>query len=527
MNTKPLGPFLGVNNRLPDFDLNVRTRDVKGTYVRSATDVVLTGSGTFVSRKSCDRLQAVSGAHSLFGGYLVRAGVLYKVTLPNYSETLVKLLTSNAQGDWLALGTDYYFSNGVDRLRIDSNGVVRPWGMPTPNSPDGVSSVSGTLTPGWYQIAVAYVNEATGEEGGVSASCNYYLGEEGGLSVPLPGAEDGATHVVLYVGRANGEVPTAFGTYPIGTASVTVTYPADGRPAPQRYEEPLPAGDQLFYYNGRLCSIAGNVVYYGLSYRPGYYIPVDGRIPFPADVSVVMPAQNGIYVAADKTYWFPGDIEKLTDQIQDVLPYGAVKGTGFSAPNKTVYGWFGEKGIVLGSAQGEVEAAMSDNITLTPPASGVSFIVEDSVSRRVVSCGWCLNLDTKAATSFTGYSFTSVSGRYATKGDGIYDIEGDGDVPGVIDFGKNDFGTEQLTRLPAVYLGVASVNPMSLTISYVDQDEVARSYTYAARKVGSLALRRVDPGKGIRASWVNLTLSGVNFTLASASFAPADSKRRI
>lgn len=527
MNTDNLGPFLGVNNRLPDFSLNVSTRDVKGTYVRSATDVILTGAGTFVSRKSCDRVQALSGAHSMFNGYLVRAGVLYRVTLPNYSETLVKLLTSNARGSWLALGTDYYFSNGVDRLRIDAEGVVRPWGMPTPDSPEGVTSVAGTLTPGWYQVAVAYANEDTGEEGGVSASCNYYLDEEGGMVVPLPGEEDGATHVVLYVSRANGEVPTAFGSFQLGTVSATVTHLSDGRPAPQRYEKPLPAGDQLFYYNGRLCSIAGSVVYYGLPYRPGYYTPVDGRIPFPDDVSVVMPAQNGIYVAADKTYWFPGDIEKLSDQIQDVLPYGAVKGTGFSMPNKTTYGWFGEKGIVLCTPQGEVEAVMSDNISLIPPASGTSFIVEDGVSRRVISCGWCLNLDTKAATSFTGYDFTSVSGRYATKADGVYDIDGDGEVAGTIDLGKNNFGTEQLTRIPAVYIGATSVHQMSLTVSYFDQTETQQSYTYTARKAGSLAIRRVDPGKGICASWVNLTLSCINFTLASVSFATADSKRRI
>lgn len=37
-------------------------------------------------------------------------------------------------------------------------------------------------------------------------------------------------------------------------------------------------------------------------------------------------------------------------------------GTEFFYPDKTIYGWFGNKGFVLGKPNGEVEAVMSDNI---------------------------------------------------------------------------------------------------------------------------------------------------------------------
>lgn len=528
MNTKPLGPFIGINNRLPDFKMNSRRKDLGGDYVRSAVDVLLTDSGTFKCRKSADKIQSMTGAHSMFGSYLVRAAVLYQITmLPTYSETLVKLLTSNARGDWEKVGSDLYFSNGVDRLRIDATGTVYPWGMETPDAPDGLSTITGTLNPGWYQVAVAYANETTGEEGGVSSSCNYMIDETGGFRVPLPGASDGATHVVLYVSGCNGEVPTAYGSYAIGTASVDVTIPATGREAMQRYEAPLPAGDQLFYYNGRLCSISGNTIYYGLPFRPGYYVPTDGYIPFPNDVTVVVPAQNGIYVATDKTYWIPGDIESVEGVIQDVLPYGAVKGTGFAVPNKTQYGWFGAQGIVIATSQGEVAAVMSDNIKLTAPSSGVSVVIEDDDSRRVVSCGWCLNLDTKAATTYSGYEFTSISGRYATKADGIYDLQGTADVVGSVGFGKVNFDEEHKKLMPAVYLGAASPESISLTVAYVNDAGASVSYSYQSRTSGLLSMHRVDPGKGIRANWFDLSLSGKNLTLASVSFAPIASSRRV
>ena len=84
------------------------------------------------------------------------------------------------------------------------------------------------------------------------------------------------------------------------------------------------------------------MVYEGLPFRPGYYLPSEGGVRFPANVSNCVPAQNGIYVVADKTYWIPGTrITTAEGIIQDVLPYGGVYGTEFEAPHKSQYGWFG------------------------------------------------------------------------------------------------------------------------------------------------------------------------------------------
>ena len=56
-------------------------------------------------------------------------------------------------------------------------------------------------------------------------------------------------------------------------------------------------------------------------------------------------------------------------------------------------------------------------------------------------------------------------------------------------------------------------------------------YTYAARSSGEdLQMQRIDPGKGLRANWYELTVlnaGGADFTLASVSFAPTASTRRI
>lgn len=529
MRTQPIGPFLGVNNRRPDFALHVNEQ---GDFLRSADNVIVSNTGSLELRPADLLVQAMTAPHSWHAvndttGYLVRAGVMYAVDLTSgYSETLFKLLSNDNPVSWLAFGDDLYWSNGTDSGRILA-GVNYPWGLPTPDIPN-VSSTAGTLHAGKYQVALSYSNATTGEEGGVSGSDNIELSATGGISVPLPTASvDGATHLNVYVSTVNGSIPFWQTSVAIGTSSVTITTVTTAhREAMQRYEEPLPAGTGLFESNGRMCCIVGKRVYYSLPWRQGYYLPADGYIDFTADVSLGVCNQGGTFVCADKTRWFPGDIAAPEDKIVDVLPYGAVPGTAFWSPNKSLVGWFGFEGIVLSTPNGEVHAVMSDNIKLTPPTSGYAALLLSDELRKVVSCGWCLNLDNLAATTYSGYDYTSTSGNYGTKADGFYQLEAAGSVAWSINFGKINFGAENLKHLPAVYAGYAADTTISLTVALPDGD----SYDYDALGCSdSITVQRFDTGRGLRANWFGLSMTGTNtnLTIASVSFAPVASKRRI
>lgn len=521
MKTVQIGPFAGLNNRLPDFALGATKEH--GAYLSVAENVDIDNAGRLRLRRAGALVQALTAPHSLSPkhDYLVRDGVIYAITLPSYSEALIKILSNNDPVSWVAFGADLYYSNGTDSGRI-SGGTHYPMALPTPAAP-ACSTVAGSLYKGAYQVAVSYANSTTGEEGGVSASGSYELSATGGLRVTLPGAAPGATHINVYISTVNGSIPMLKATVAAGTAAYDITTPAAGREAVQRYEAPLPAGT-LFWFNGCLCSHAGASVYEGLPFRPGYYLPSEGRIPFPADVSNVVPAQNGAYVVADKTYWLAGARMTATEMIQDVLPYGGVPGTAFSVPHKSLYGWFGEKGFVLGTPQGEVQAVMTETVDVVPPPSGVSAVFEDRGYRRVVSCGYCLNLENLAVTTYVGHDYTSIAGPYGTKADGVHDLSATGRVAYVVGLGKQDFGTESLKHMPAVYLGVSSEEPMQVRIQTPKHD-----YTYEARSADvSTRMQRVGPGKGLRANWFDLSLIGESdFTLASVSFGPVASTRRI
>lgn len=534
MKTIPKSNFLGINNRLPQNALTVSTRQLAGSYLRDAINVDIDNAGQLRTRKATERIQALTAPHSLYTTadgthYLVRASVLYRVTLPTYAETLVAVLTSNARMSYVEYDGSLYFSNGTDGGRI-TGGVVYPLGLPTPNAPT-LTGAAGTMPVGKYQVCVSYVNSVTGEEGGVSAASTFSLASEAGLRVTLPAATPGATHINVYVSDVNGSVLRRASSVVVGTVYLDVATKPTGREANRRYEVPLPAGT-LFLMNGMLCSYKDDEIFEGVAYRPGYYVPLNhreaegGRIRMGGAVSNVIPTQGGAFVVADKTYWFAGPQMTKAEVVRELFPYGGVPGTAFRSPDDTTVGWFGAEGIVVGTPAGEAKAVMEENIDQTPPVSGVSAYLEGGGYTRVVSCGWCLNTEKGAATRYTGYDFTSISGNYATAADGIYRLDVTGPVEWLVDLGREDFGAEQLKHLPAVYLNVDCDDPISLRVTTPAGDD----YTYEARSAGGgLSIHRVDPGKGLRSNWYGLELSCSTElkTLASVSFAPAASQRRI
>ena len=534
MKTQPIGPFLGINNRLPDFALKAEA----GDWLRDATNTDIDNAGRCRIRDGQALLQALTAPHSYHETtdgtrYLVRASALYAVTVPTYSETLIKSLLSNSAMSYLEHDGALYFSNGTDSGMVVS-GTAHPIGMATPDAPV-VTNIAGSLHAGRYQVGVTYTNSVTGRESGNAGTTLYELAATGTLRVTLPGSSAGATHINVYVSELNGSVAYLHSTVAVGTATLDITSLATTtRPMNEDYEEPLPAGINLFFHKGRLCCTNGDTLYYGNPFRLGYYTPTN-FVGFEHDVTLAVAVDNGVYVAhGNRTQWIAGDI-KNPDAVVNMFNYGAVPGTAFelhkTSTEKARVGWFGVKGIVLADQNGQAVSAMADNVDLVAPASGCSTVLESNGYRRVLSCGWCLNVERMAATRYTNFDFTSLSGSYGTKADGLYELAGTDDngtnIDWRIDLGKQDFGAENLKRLPAVYVGAASGEPLVLVVTLPDETE----YEYPARSCSdAIEIHRIDPGKGLRENWYGLALKnerGSPVTLASVSFAPVASGRRI
>lgn len=528
MKTQPAGPFLGLNNRLPDYALETEN----GRWLREAVNVDIDNAGRVRRRDGVATLQAMTGAHSVYAlsattGLFVRASALYSfVTSPTYAETLIAVLASNAAMSYCEHNGSVYYGNKTDSGRIVS-GVRYPWALPTPAAPT-VATTTGTLAIGAYQVAVRYINTATGEAGGLSASSVRELSAAGGVRVTLPASTTGATHIQVFVSQLNGSEVYLYSTVAVGTATVDIASVASTTTTgEQGYFEPMPSCDNLFVHMGKLCGASGKRLYYGASYRLGYYAPTDGYIDFEDNIAVAVPNQFGVYVVTEKrTYWLPGDLKK-TESLREPLPYGGVAGSAFAHPYRPLVGWFSAKGFVLGDEQGVVTALSASAVDVTPSGAGCTGVFTSRGYSRAVSSGYCINLDNSAVTTYADFAFTSMSGAFGTKADGLYWMTGAQKVDARIRLGRTNFGAENLKALPACYIGAASGEPMELVVVTADEDE----YVYEARSSSSsVEIHRIDTGKGLRENWYDLSLrnvDGSDFILASVSFAPVASGRRI
>ena len=535
MKTIPIGPFLGINHYLPDFSLSTEN----GDWLRDAENVDIDNSGWPSRRADLLQIQAMTDSHSLYmltatEGYLVRGTAMYAVTLaPSYSETLFRVLASGAAVSWQEYDGKLYYASETDSGKI-VGGAWYPIGLPTPVAPS-CAVITGTLFAGKYQVAVSYTNATTEEEGGLSASSNPALSIDGGLRITLPASVPGATHVNVYFSTVNGSIPMFIGSYAVGTSSVDVVAdPTRLREGIFKDEEPLPVGSRLLMFNGQLCSISGKYLYYGIPYKPGYCLKTNKRVPFESDIGIAIGNQNGIYVSAGKTYFMAGRQIGPDMDMRAIFHYGAVHGTEFmiesAIPESLIVGWFGARGVVFADINGSATEVMAQTVKQTSPASGVSVVVEEDGEeyRKVVSCGWCVNIKTKAVSRYSNWPVTSASRGYVTVPTGVCALSGGAaKIEGHISIGKKNFGSENLKHLPACYVGVASATPMELRVTTPKHED----YRYEARSCSDdMQIHRIDPGKGLRANWYDLSLyntDGSDFVLASASFAPVASGRRI
>jgi len=163
-NTAPIGPFVGINNRLPDYQLGIVERGRKaGDYLRNAVNVDLTATGTLQRRKGSTLAQAGTDCHSLWSD---GEQAFYA------DGTELKRFTGETVATGLAYGRPVSFCKAptgdviwTDGARIEAIGKGS-LAVPTPNpAPVVTASSGGALHAGYYQVAITAV-AADGRESG-------------------------------------------------------------------------------------------------------------------------------------------------------------------------------------------------------------------------------------------------------------------------------------------------------------------------------------------------------------------------
>jgi hypothetical protein len=116
----------------------------------------------------------------------------------------------------------------------------------------------------------------------------------------------------------------------------------------------MPAAMSVRFFRNRLIAARGPTLFCSEPWKFNLYSPLDGLIPFLGAVTMLEPLESGAFAATSTaTYWLPGDLVQDA-QVRQVLPYGALPGSGRRVRGMKAAIWMSPRGMVRGTDDGAV-----------------------------------------------------------------------------------------------------------------------------------------------------------------------------
>lgn len=413
MSTTPktvtIGTFApGMDNRRPDFSL----RTDKGYLQRDAVNIDLTASGSIKRRRGYTLKLAGVESRSIWSddnaAFYVEGTTLYSLSAVAGALTAVAVTTGLTPGQpvsyWTAPEGGTYWTDGR-RLERVAGVTSIPLIPPPPLSLPVVVPTSGFLPVGTYLFAFCTV-DSVGRESALSHPASYKLGVTGGPNGgaimscgPLP---SGAVAVNVYMTSVGGEV-LYLAARMLANSLLTIVNPPTGGQSQTIGLQPMPAGQIVRTFGGRLLVASGSSLFYSEPFMPGLYNPTSGFIQFPETVTVAevmtgpSPSDNGIFLAADQTYWLDATFPDCA--LRAVLPYGAIAGSNVSRPDIALVNWMSVRGLVEGNSGGVVKNLQEEHVAISPSATAASLLRDTNGTRQAVVSLFGSRPDSQASAS--------------------------------------------------------------------------------------------------------------------------------
>ena len=409
----------GVDVLTPEGDLT------KGA-VRKAVNISIHDNGSFDRRPGYRAFISLADAHSLWRSpaqtrVLVAAGdTLYDVDLGLGSAgTLFVGLTPGNAVEYTEVGPDIYFVDGNILRRVNSSGMLRRPGVAAlgaerPSLAQGV----GGLTPGRYGVAYSLLND-TGEESGLSDT-EWIDVTGGGIGISAMATAPNVTQVNVYVTSPNGGELYLHQTL-AQSSTASISDKTQLRTATNQYLAPMPGGDYVRYFRGRLYVVSGSWVWYS---EPLYYGLTDvrsGFLTFGRTITMFEPVESGIFVGLrEKVLFLRGNGPESFQEVP-CTDRGAIAHTGtrvaadFFSPELVpdrgfpVATWLSERGMAVGRADGSLALPQAERISLVADRGRVLFLQHAGI-KQAIYCVESLTLGS-GGTLLTDFSFISAAGR--------------------------------------------------------------------------------------------------------------------
>lgn len=182
-----------------------------------------------------------------------------------------------------------------------------------------------------------------------------------------------------------------------------------------------------------------------------------------------------------------------------------------------------------------LQEVLANNVSIGIALSDALFLA-DSILSNTPLLSYVVNANTFALTKYSNFNFNSFarlgSKHYGVQDDGVYELGGETDnganIDASITLGKNDYGSEHLKKVPAIYIGTHANGDMVLKVS-TDSGAI-NYYSLTALATGDLQSNRITPGKGLQSRYWQYELSNVNggdIDIESIVFSVVQLSRRI
>lgn len=356
-------PLAGMNNVAENEAM--RNAQTGRLFLRDAVNFDITPSGRATLRKGDRRVSASayrevwqSPLHGDVFGRLDSQWV--KINPADWSHEVLAELGARVSHVVLnnlvcAAGPNGLFTyDGVQasRLTID-----------TPPAPM-VASGAGSLEAGTYGVAVAWLRGQV--ESAVSEMRSIAVEQHGSLETTLPMCFDpSVTTVRLYLTRKNGGELLRAGDYPANLPRLDIPLlPSLGAPAAFRHMSPMPGGDFLAYWRGRLLTARANVLRWSEAMAYHLHDERHGFVQMPQRITFVAPVEQGIWVGQRDHVVFlrgtsPAELVAERKDSQSPVYGSAVLVTSDALSAELSQGvaaavWLAENGYVAGTASGSV-----------------------------------------------------------------------------------------------------------------------------------------------------------------------------
>lgn len=361
-------PLAGIDNASGRDDaLQVRGK-APHNFLRDAVNVDISGTG---------RASMRSGLRKVSGAALVNLwqSALHRDTFATLGDQWVKVDVRTWDSQPLATVGDgpvsHLVLNGAVLVagpagifQYDGTAAQR-FTLDVPPAPMVIPSPgAGSLGSGTYGVAVAWLRGAT--ESPLSAITHNTVGIGALLTVTLPLCMDSTvTHVRLYLTRQNGGELLRGEDYPISTAYVGLPLlPKLGAPPPFQHKEPMPTGEYLSYWRGRLLTARANVLRFSEALAYHVHDPRHGFVQMPQRITFVHPVDGGIWVGqVDHVAFLAGsalgELALYRKTAKAPVPGSAIALDAEDAGDVAggggaVVAWLAENGYVLGAPDGSV-----------------------------------------------------------------------------------------------------------------------------------------------------------------------------